>query len=204
MEFREKLQQLRKDRGLTQEELTDLLYVSRTAVSKWESGRGYPNIDSLKEISKFFSVTIDELLSGERLLSIAEEDKKSGMKNLCSLLFGIVDLFSLMLVVLPLYPDNTADFVYSVTLFNYTQCTKLNLIILWSICVLLVAIGIINVILSANKSVRGTNIVLIASIAINSFAIVFLALSAETYAVVVAFSLLFIKGIIFLKDKSCN
>ena len=62
MEFNEKLQELRKNKGLTQEELAEALYVSRTAISKWESGRGYPNIDSLKEISKFFSVTIDELL----------------------------------------------------------------------------------------------------------------------------------------------
>ena len=48
MEFREKLQELRKQRGLTQEELAEKLFVSRTAISKWESGRGYPNIDSLK------------------------------------------------------------------------------------------------------------------------------------------------------------
>ena len=53
MEFHEKLQELRKDRGLTQEELAEALFVSRTAISKWESGRGYPNIESLKEISKF-------------------------------------------------------------------------------------------------------------------------------------------------------
>ena len=51
MEFNEKLQELRKQRGLTQEELAEFLFVSRTAVSKWESGRGYPSIDSLKEIS---------------------------------------------------------------------------------------------------------------------------------------------------------
>ena len=42
MEFYEKLQELRKSRGLTQEELAEMLYVSRTAISKWESGRGYP------------------------------------------------------------------------------------------------------------------------------------------------------------------
>ena len=50
MEFHEKLQELRKSRGLTQEELAEELYVSRTAISKWESGRVYPSIDSLKEI----------------------------------------------------------------------------------------------------------------------------------------------------------
>lgn len=40
MEFNEKLQKLRKQRGLTQEELAEKLYVSRTAISKWESGKG--------------------------------------------------------------------------------------------------------------------------------------------------------------------
>ena len=77
MEFNEKLQELRKQKGLTQEELAEVLFVSRTAISKWESGRGYPNIDSLKAISKFFGVTIDKLLSGDELLTIAEEDGRN-------------------------------------------------------------------------------------------------------------------------------
>ena len=58
MEFNEKLQELRKQKGLTQEELAAQLFVSRAAVSKWESGRGHPGIDSLKAISRFFSVSI--------------------------------------------------------------------------------------------------------------------------------------------------
>ena len=72
MEFNEKLQELRKNKGLTQEELANALFVSRTAVSKWESGRGYPSIDSLREISRFFSVTIDELIpvSGSNIYTI--------------------------------------------------------------------------------------------------------------------------------------
>ena len=76
MEFNEKIQILRKKRGFTQEELAAALYVSRTAVSKWESGRGYPNIDSLKAIAKFFDLTVDELLSGEELLTLAQEENK--------------------------------------------------------------------------------------------------------------------------------
>ena len=64
MEFNEKLQQLRKQNNMTQEQLAEKLYVSRAAVSKWESGKGYPNIESLKAISKLFSVSIDDLLSG--------------------------------------------------------------------------------------------------------------------------------------------
>ena len=76
MEFSEKLLELRKSRSLTQEELAEALFVSRTAISKWESGRGMPSIDSLKSIAKLFSVTIDELLSGDEVLTIAEEDQK--------------------------------------------------------------------------------------------------------------------------------
>ena len=66
----------RKDKKLTQEELAQALFVSRAAISKWESGRGYPNIDSLKGLAQFFSVTIDELLSGGEALTIAEEDHR--------------------------------------------------------------------------------------------------------------------------------
>ena len=61
MEFHEKLQALRKQKHLTQEELAAELFVSRTAISKWESGRGYPSIDSLKEISGFFSKFLQHL-----------------------------------------------------------------------------------------------------------------------------------------------
>jgi len=86
MEFHEKLLELRKAKYLTQEDLAGFLYVSRTAISKWESGRGYPNIDSLKAISKFFGVTIDDLLSGEELLILAEEDNQKN-ETICGRLY---------------------------------------------------------------------------------------------------------------------
>lgn len=79
MEFNEKLQELRKTRNLTQEELAEAIFVSRTAVSKWESGRGYPSIDSLKELSRFFSVSIDELTRPDEVVIAAERDKRSSL-----------------------------------------------------------------------------------------------------------------------------
>ena len=103
MEFNEKLQELRKNKGLTQEELAEALYVSRTAISKWESGRGYPSIDSLKEIAKYFSVTIDELLSSDEVLSIAEEDNKQKETHFRSLVFGLLDISVLMFFFLPFF-----------------------------------------------------------------------------------------------------
>ena len=74
MEFHEKLQRLRKQKDLTQEELARELFVSRAAVSKWESGRGYPSIDSLRAIGAFFGISVDELLSGEALLTLEETE----------------------------------------------------------------------------------------------------------------------------------
>lgn len=53
MTFGQKLKTLRTGRNMTQDDLARELFVTRTAVSKWENDRGYPGIDSLKEISRF-------------------------------------------------------------------------------------------------------------------------------------------------------
>lgn len=58
MTFGEKIKKLRTSRNLTQEELAGKIYVTRTAVSKWESDRGYPNIESLKAIARFFQLQL--------------------------------------------------------------------------------------------------------------------------------------------------
>lgn len=199
MEFGEKLQELRKSKGLTQEELAEILYVSRTAVSKWESGRGYPNIDSLKEISKFFEVTIDDLLSGERLIDIAEKENKSNIRNMCDLLLGITDLFSVLLVILPLYPNTIDGFIYSVSLFNYSETADSNIIIYWIMFISLFVIGLVKIIVAKRKNEKANKLLQVFSIAINVFMVLFLSLTREAYAVVVAFLLLIVKGVMILK-----
>ena len=105
MEFHEKLQELRKSRGLTQEEVAESLYVSRTAISKWESGRGYPNIDSLKAIAEFFNVTVDELLSGEEILNIAKEDSAEKEGRFRDLIFGLLDAGFALFLFLPFFGE---------------------------------------------------------------------------------------------------
>ena len=109
MEFNEKLQELRKSKGLTQEELAESLFVSRTAVSKWESGRGYPGIDSLKELSRFFSVTIDELICPEEILSAAEEEKQAFTGRTISFISNTLDLLTALLLFLPVFGNGEAS-----------------------------------------------------------------------------------------------
>lgn len=141
LEFGEKLYELRKSRRLTQDELAESLYVSRTAISKWESGRGYPSIDSLKEISKFFSVSIDDLLSGEKIISIAENENKTNIKNMCGLLLGIFDMLYFALIVLPLYLIPVGEHIYYAV--NLLDCEKapFGMVIFWTLISALILCG---------------------------------------------------------------
>ena len=107
IEFGEKLQELRKARSLTQEQLAEALYVSRTAVSKWESGRGYPSIDSLREVSRFFSVTIDELISPDDVVSVAQAERRSFAHGYASLVCGLLDVLPVLLLVVPMFGNGT-------------------------------------------------------------------------------------------------
>ena len=199
MEFNEKLQELRKSKGLTQEELAEKLYVSRTAVSKWESGRGYPNIDSLKEISMFFSVSIDELLSSEKLLFIAEKENKTNIKNICELLFGAVDLFYILLIFLPLYPDTVNGFIYSVSLLNYTEISEFNKIIYFISFFSLIILGILKLIFTKVKKERFNNILTLTSVVLNILIVLLFAITREVYALILVFIFLITKSLLILK-----
>lgn len=200
VEFCEKLQALRKSRGLTQEELAEALFVSRTAISKWESGRGYPSIDSLKEISSYFSVSIDDLLSAEKLISIAEKENQSNIQRLFDLLFGMTDLFSFILIVLPLYPRTIDGYVYSVNLFAYTETTPLNRTVYWAMFLALVLMGVLKIILAQWKAGSTAKLLTGCSMTLSIAAVMILALTGETYAVAVAFLLLTVKGALLFKN----
>ena len=109
MEFHEKLAELRKSKGLTQEELAGELFVSRTAISRWESGRGYPSIDSLKEISRYFSVTIDELICPKEMITAAEDDQKAIIGRYVSVICNTLDILTVVLLFLPLFGNGSAS-----------------------------------------------------------------------------------------------
>ena len=204
MEFGEKLQELRKSKKLTQEELAQAIYVSRTAVSKWESGRGYPSIDSLKAISAYFSVSVDDLLSGDKLIDIAEKENNRNIRSVCDLLFGIADVMALTLVILPLYPNTAAGVTYAVDLVAYSQAAPLIRAIHWALIALLFAAGCVKVITALLKKEKGLNALTVVSVAVGIAAVFFLALTREPYATAMAFALLLIKGVILLRSIKTN
>ncbi len=71
--------ELRKEQGLTQKELADRVGVSDKAVSKWENGKNYPDIEIMQSLGEIFKFSVSELLQGERLeteavISISEQN----------------------------------------------------------------------------------------------------------------------------------
>lgn len=73
MTLGEKIKALRTQRGITQEAFAEYLNVSRSAIAKWESDIGVPEIINLKAIAKTFGISIDELLDEEQEISLKEE-----------------------------------------------------------------------------------------------------------------------------------
>ena len=82
MEFNEKLQKLRKEHNITQEGLADKLNVSRQAVSKWESGSAYPDMEKLISLSRIFNISLDDLVNDKELVSKEKCVKKMDFKDM--------------------------------------------------------------------------------------------------------------------------
>ena len=201
MEFNEKLQQLRKQKGLTQEELAEALFVSRTAISKWESGRGYPNIDSLKELAKFFSVTIDELLSGEELLTLAEENQKQKESYLRDLVFGLLDLSGVMFFFLPFFGQKQEGFVQAVSLTALTDIAPYLKAAYFAVVIGIIATGILTLSLQNCRGrfwLRNKSVI---SLAMNAMGALLFVISSQPYAAVFLLLLLVVKATMLIKKQ---
>ena len=199
MEFNEKLQELRKNKKLTQEELAEDLYVSRTAISKWESGRGYPNIDSLKEIAKYFSVTIDELLSGDEVLSIAEEDNKQKEKHLKSLVSGLLDTSILMFFFLPFFGQKAGDTVQSVSLLYLDGFENYLRLAYYAIVSSIAVYGIITLTFQNCQKIFWAKNRDKISLILNVIAVLLFIISSQPYAGAFLFVFLIIKVLMLVK-----
>ena len=201
MEFNEKLQELRKQKGLAQEELAEALYVSRAAVSKWESGRGYPNIDSLKEISRFFSVTIDDLLSGSEILTIAEEDQKQKNSLLLDLVFGLLDLSVSMFLFLPLFGQREHDTVYEVSLLALSNIAPYLMGAYIAIIAGMILWGILTLALQNCNGKFWVNYKRRISFLLGGSGTLLFIVSMQPYAAALLFIFLSIKILIFVKKQ---
>lgn len=201
MEFNEKLQTLRADKNMTQEELAKELYVSRTAISKWESGRGYPNIDSLKVIAKYFHITIDELICTEEMVTLAEQDIKTSEKKHTALICGILDCLNMLLLLLPLFGDRNKTEILSVSVFGLTGVSTWLKMIFIIIIGLSVLNGFCAIIISNFDKPLWNKHRLITGLALSVAGTALFILTRQPYAGIFFLCFLIIKGFLILKSK---
>ena len=199
MEFHKKLQELRRQKGITQDELAQKLYVSRTAISKWESGRGYPSIESLKAIAKYFSISVDELLSSDELMTVADEDKSRLKHNFCDVLFGLVDICALLLLFLPLFAEKSGQNVIATSLLKLSGAQIYIKIAFFAVVIATFLCGVATLafqrvqlkFFSKNKN--------IISLALGGAVLLLFIVAQQPYAAIFAFVLLVIKAIFLVK-----
>lgn len=201
MTFDEKLKELRKQKNITQEELADALYVSRTAISKWESGRGYPNIESLKLLSQYFNITVDELLSCHEMMTMVETTHKEKSKQIKDVIFGLLDSSISLFLVLPFFGYHEGEVIHEVSLINLQGLEPYIYIPYCVLVALMVICGVLMLSLQ-NFKIRlwdkwGHRI----SIILSTLATILFIASLQPYATVFVFVLLIIKIIMMYKTK---
>lgn len=201
MEFNKKLQELRHQRELTQEELAEALFVSRTAVSKWESGRGYPSIDSLKAIAKFFSISVDELLSGEELLGLAEENQKQKASHFRDLYYGFLDVFTALLLFLPLFAERASGIIIHVSLVASRELQVYLKVLYFVVIIFTTAFGILMLALQNLKARSWIKTKAFISLSLSAVALFIFIISLQAYAGIFTFALIVLKAIILIKSE---
>lgn len=200
MEFSEKLQELRKSRSMTQEELAEALYVSRTAISKWESGRGYPSIDSLKEISRFFSVTIDDLICSDEMITVAENDKKEFVSKYISLICNALDILLAILLFIPAFGNgpSSSETVSLLGLSGIAPWLKTVFVVIIGITILN---GICGVIIANLNKPAWNRHRLVTGVVLSILSVTVFIVTRQPYAGIVCFAFLVIKGFLIAKVK---
>ena len=131
MTIGERLLKLRKERNLSQEELANVLDVSRQTISKWETDQTTPDFDKIIPLCEYFGITSDELLSGKKDIIEANEDsKKSKFARNLAISVGLY-IFSIVLIIL--FATIVNQPVIGVCLFFITIAIATGIIIYSSI-----------------------------------------------------------------------
>ena len=198
MKLSEKIQKLRKEHNLTQEQFAEKLFVSRTAVSKWETGRGMPSMESLQMIAKLFHITLDELLSTEEIIVIAESENKENIKRFASYMDGIINLAALLALLLPLYKVEDNGFFYSVPLYQLGGWQGL---VFWIAPVIMILCGIVELLLIGREQEKRIEIISTVGTIAHVSAITLLIVSGHPYPTVLLFFMFALKGVLLLKKR---
>ncbi len=126
MDLGKKLIELRKNKKLSQEQLAEEINVTRQTISNWENGKFYPDIDALVRISKYFNISLDDLLNYDdkvlKYLKDSTDVVKSNKHLIYAILLNIVIIILFIIIGLTLNESTTIIiivFTVSIISFSY-------------------------------------------------------------------------------------
>ena len=202
-EFNEKLKELRKARNLTQEELAESIFVSRTAVSKWKSGRGYPSIDSLKELSRFFSVSIDELISPDEVVIAAERDKRKFVGGYTSLICGMNDVMLVLLLFMPAF-GNGPDDPSAISLLALSGINPWVKAVFVAVVAATIICGLCEVSVSSYDKSNWRSALLAIGVSLSVACVAVFIVARQPYAGIFSFALLVVKSLLLIRRANAR
>ena len=129
MSIADRIQTLRKSKGISQEELADKIGVSRQAVSKWESGQSAPDIEKIILLSEFFGVTTDFLLKG--IKPVAEETKSKPDARIFALAGTAINFIGLVVAIMIWVEEQTLGSVAVGLIIMAVGCLSFGTINVW-------------------------------------------------------------------------
>lgn len=149
---------LRKEKGLTQAALAEMLNISNRTVSKWENGDGLPDITTLPDVALALGVTVDELLAGERSgevaeIKVTEIENKDNVDNIFQIAFIISIFFGIFAAILGGVTEIYNTWAFNILFYNHWEI----LFVVVSFCAeivsaLVFAVGVTRLGVSYSKS----------------------------------------------------
>ena len=200
MEVNKKIQKLRKENNLTQDQLAERLGVSKIYVARIENGKILPSVKDIKNIARILDVNVSDLTSFDDLIFAAESDNYNKLDRKTTLFFAILDILSISFIFMPFYVKNNN----AMTLIELKPLSSLLYIAYLVLLIVSFIVGVLEIIFSANNKKNKLKNVKIISVVVYAFSILIFALSKQSYITAFLFLFLMIKILFLLNLEKSN
>lgn len=147
------------------------------------------------------SVSLDELLSGEELITLAQTENHSNIIRIYNIISGIIDVLAIAFIILPIYGDPRGGYIYSVNLLENTHTPNINIVIHWVVFLLIIGLGIARLVFIYFNKQTLYNIASKVSMAIGAVTLCLFAAAREPYATILLFLFFTVKMFLLLQES---
>ena len=194
-----KIEALRKEKKITQETLGKAVGLTPSAISNIERNRSTPSVETLGGLAEYFGVSVDELLSGEELLTIAEADTQKREDHLRDIVFGLLDISAAMFLFLPFFGQKVDGNIREVSLLALTGISLYLKIVYFAVVASMVTTGILTLSMQNWEKTFWVRCKAKLSCGINATGALLFIVSLQPYAAAFLFLFLVIKVLMVIK-----